>query len=133
MASSSSSPSSSPSWASGCWPSSDSWSTAAGRRTNASVSTDPRTVRCFTECVCQSVSDTTEELKHTTRGREGELNGFDAQSQENERRHSCDIYIFCCCYGRSICFNRIFMLTFCSSQPEAQQRRSAASALTKTL
>lgn len=68
--------------------------------------------RCFTGCVCQSVSDTTEELKHTTRGREGELNGFEAQSQENKRSHSCDIYIFCCCYGRSICFSQIFMLKF---------------------
>lgn len=45
-------------------------------------------------CDCQSVSDTTEELKHTTRGRDGELNGFEAQSQENKRRHSCDIYFF---------------------------------------
>lgn len=29
---------------------------------------------------------------NTTRGREGEVNGFEAQSQENKRRHSCDIY-----------------------------------------
>lgn len=46
------------------------------------------------QSVCQSVSDTTEELKHTTTAREGELNGFEAQSQKNKRCHGCDIYIF---------------------------------------